>query len=79
MFVGGAEPACGICHTLKDAGTSGEVGPALDPLAPSARRVAAAVTQGVGIMPAYADALDAEEIDAIARYVATATGGEVDL
>jgi sulfite dehydrogenase len=73
VFVERAQPSCGICHTLADAGTGGEIGPVLDQLKPDASRVKAAVTGGVGAMPAYADLLSAEEIDAVAQYVASAT------
>ena len=72
LFAGGAQPACSICHTLADAGAAGAVGPSLDSLKPDEAKVRAAVTSGVGIMPAYADLLSADEIDAIAGYVAEA-------
>ena len=43
---------CGGCHTLKDAGTSGKVGPDLDSLAPlTAERVAQQIKNGGGPMP----------------------------
>src|SRR5207244_8549132 len=34
---------CGICHTLADAGVTGDVGPNLDRLAPTRARVLAAI------------------------------------
>jgi sulfite dehydrogenase len=74
LFVNGAVPACAVCHTLKDAGTTGEVGPALDELKPSADRVAAALRNGVGLMPSYKDSLTDTQIRAIARYVASVSG-----
>lgn len=73
VFTALAEPRCGVCHTLADAGTTGEVGPVLDTLKPDAGRVRTAVTNGIGVMPAFED-LTAEQIEAVASYVAAATG-----
>ncbi|MDP4022864.1 cytochrome c [Methylobacterium sp. NEAU 140] len=73
VFTEIAEPQCGACHTLADAGTTGEVGPVLDVLKPDAARVAAAVTGGIGVMPAFED-LTPEQVEAVALYVATAAG-----
>ena len=75
LFVGGATPACAICHALKDAGATGNVGPPLDELRPDEDRVAAAVRNGIGAMPAFAPSLTDAQIRALARYVAKATGG----
>ena len=72
IFTAGAEPACAICHTLADAGATGEVGINLDDLKPKADRVRAAVRDGVGAMPAYGETLSKEQIDAVAQYVASA-------
>ncbi|MEM8664667.1 MAG: cytochrome c [Pseudomonadota bacterium] len=76
LFTTDAVPACGICHALADAGTAGAIGPNLDDLKPDADRVKLTVSDGVGVMPAYGDSLTAEEIDAVAAYVATATGAQ---
>ncbi len=76
LFTAEAVPACGVCHTLAAAGTAGAIGPALDDLKPDVARVTAAVTGGVGVMPAYEDSLTAAQIDAVANYVATATGAQ---
>ncbi|TGE00080.1 c-type cytochrome [Methylobacterium nonmethylotrophicum] len=73
VFTELAEPQCGICHTLADAGTKGEVGPSLDTLKPDAARVATAVTNGIGVMPAF-EALTPEQVAAVAGYVASVTG-----
>lgn len=70
VFLNTAEPSCGICHWLADAGTAGEIGPNLDDLKPSEAQVRNAVMGGVGIMPAFEDRLSPVEIDAVARYVA---------
>lgn len=75
VFTELAEPRCGACHTLADAGTKGEVGPVLDTLKPSASRVATAVTNGIGVMPAFED-LTEEQVKAVALYVQTVTGGK---
>lgn len=74
LFTVRAVPTCGICHTLADAGTAGEIGPNLDELMPDKARVQTAVAQGVGVMPAFSDTLSPAEIEAIAIYVATKAG-----
>ena len=73
IFLQQAEPQCAVCHTLANAKSAGEVGPVLDELKPDAGRVAAAVTNGIGIMPAY-EGLTKEQIDAVALYVSTVAG-----
>jgi len=74
VFLERAKPACGLCHTLADAGTEGSVGPVLDDLKPDAERVRQAVVNGVGPMRPYKD-LSEEEVDALAVYIAAVTGG----
>jgi len=74
LFREGAQPPCSLCHSLRDAGASGAIGPNLDQLRPSAERVAAALRGGVGVMPSYAASLDAEQIAALAAYVSQAAG-----
>jgi cytochrome c6 len=61
-------PACALCHKLKDAGATGEVGPSLDELKPDAARVLKALRVGVGNMPAFPQLTEAQ-IQALARYV----------
>lgn len=68
-----AQPPCGVCHTLSEAGTEGLVGPNLDGLKPDAQTVEAAVTTGVGAMPAYGTTLTPEQIKDIATYVVEST------
>lgn len=75
LFTKDAAPPCALCHTLKDAGTSGAVGPVLDELQPDAARVATALRNGIGAMPSYKAALKDEQIQALARYVSRASGG----
>jgi len=74
LFTKGATPSCALCHTLKDAGTSGAVGPVLDELQPDAARVETALRNGIGAMPSYKATLKDDQIQALARYVAKATG-----
>lgn len=73
LFVKDATPSCGICHTLSDAGTSGTIGPSLDELKPDAPRVVKVLKTGIGQMPAYPQ-LSEEQVQALARYVARASG-----
>lgn len=65
-------PACAVCHTLKDAGAEGAVGPSLDELKPDRERVKRAVQTGIGLMPAFTH-LTPEQIEELARYVERAT------
>ena len=74
VFVERAAPACGICHTLSDAGSEGDIGPNLDRLQPDGERVETAVRQGIDIMPSFADLLSEEEIAAVAHYVSSVAG-----
>lgn len=69
-------PACSICHTLKDAGAEGAVGPILDELKPDANRVSKALRDGLGAMPSFKDSLSALEIERLAYYVSRATAAE---
>lgn len=68
-------PPCAICHTLKDAGATGAVGPVLDDLQPDAARVATALRTGIGAMPPYNATLTEAQIMLLSRYVAKASGG----
>jgi cytochrome c6 len=71
VFATLAEPQCAVCHTLSDAKSEGKVGPNLDTLKPDLERVETAVTNGLGVMPAFADTLSKDQIAAVAYYVAT--------
>ncbi len=71
-----AVPACAVCHTLKDAGAEGAVGPVLDELKPDAARVTKALRDGLGNMPSYKATLSEAQIAALALYVSRASGGE---
>jgi len=72
VFTQIAQPSCGLCHTLVDAGTKGEVGAKLEELQPDEPRVLQALRQGSGVMPRYDDKLTKEQIEAVAYYVARA-------
>ena len=74
VFTKSAKPSCGGCHTLKDAGTSGTVGPNLDQLKPSFEVVKLQVEKGGGAMPSFQDKLTAQQIDDVAKYVSDVAG-----
>jgi mono/diheme cytochrome c family protein len=61
---------CGSCHTLSAADTSGSVGPNLDGVALEAAAIEGIVRDGRGSMPPFGDKLSADEISAIAQFVA---------
>jgi mono/diheme cytochrome c family protein len=67
---------CSSCHTLKEAGASGEVGPNLDQLEPDMATVEDQVEHGGGGMPAFKGALAADEIKAVSAYVSAVAGDE---
>jgi cytochrome c oxidase subunit 2 len=81
LFVSGAAPACGACHTLSDAGTNGTIGPNLGQvlkgkdaafIQQSIEDPSAEVAKGFqdGIMPNnYKDTLQPEEIKALTDYL----------
>jgi mono/diheme cytochrome c family protein len=69
-----AKAGCGGCHTLKAAGSSGNVGPNLDQLKPSKATVAHQVEVGGGAMPSFKGQLSAAEIDAVAQFVSSSAG-----
>ena len=73
LFIKDTTPPCALCHTLADAGANANVGPSLDELKPDAQRVTQAVKAGIGAMPSYPQ-LSGEQIQALARYVARASG-----
>ena len=64
---------CATCHTLADANSNGNIGPNLDEIKPDISRVLMAVTNGIGVMPAYQGQLSEEEINAVATYVVEST------
>lgn len=76
VFTQIAQPSCALCHALQAAGAEGTIGPSLDELRPDRQRVLEAVRKGVGVMPPFADKLTKEQIEAVAAYVARASGGK---
>ena len=74
IFLSVAQPPCGSCHTLADAGTTGSVGPNLDDSSPSMDKVVERVTEGRGVMPSFRDSLTEEQIADVAAYVSSAAG-----
>ena len=80
------DSGCGDCHTLADAGTSGQIGPVLDDVLPgmSADMIntsivdpGADVAQGFpdGVMPAvYGDQFSADELNALVAYLGDVAG-----
>jgi mono/diheme cytochrome c family protein len=65
---------CVGCHTLKDAGSTGNVGPNLDQLKPTFAAVKTQVENGGGPMPAFKDTLTPKQIDDVAAYVSSVAG-----
>ena len=72
VFLGAS--ACGGCHTLADAGTSGAVGPNLDESKPSYDLALDRVTNGQGGMPSFSSTLSEQQIADVAAYVSSAAG-----
>jgi mono/diheme cytochrome c family protein len=70
-----ASSGCGGCHVLEAAGASGAVGPSLDKSKPETALVVDRVTNGAGVMPAFADQLDEQQIQDVAAYVVASTQG----
>jgi cytochrome c6 len=66
---------CKSCHTLKDAGATGTVGPNLDQVKPPLELVIDRVTNGKGVMPSFAGQLSEKQIADVAAYVVKATQG----
>ena len=71
IFLGDSN--CATCHTLQDATSNGNIGPNLNEISPGILRIISAVTNGIGVMPAYEGELSTEEIKAVATYVAEST------
>jgi mono/diheme cytochrome c family protein len=65
---------CAGCHTLADAGSTGNVGPNLDQAKPPKSLVVQRVTNGMGQMPPFKDQLSPQQIQAVADYVSSAAG-----
>jgi mono/diheme cytochrome c family protein len=66
---------CKGCHTLKDAGATGTVGPNLDSAKPPLSLAVTRVVNGGGGMPPFKGQLSDKQIADVAAYVVKATGG----
>ena len=64
---------CGVCHSLKAAGSDGQIGPNLDMLKPQIEQIVSVVTNGIGVMPPWGGILTKEEIESVAYFVFTST------
>ena len=86
LFTDAAQPqACGACHTLADAGSTGTTGPNLDEVVPDLSEEElqqsivdpdATITEGFssGLMPRYGDSLSEEQVDALVQYLTEVAG-----
>jgi mono/diheme cytochrome c family protein len=61
--------SCGACHTLKAAGSSGQVGPNLDEGKFDLERIQSQVINGGGGMPPFEGQLTDQQIADVAQYV----------
>jgi cytochrome c6 len=68
------QAGCVNCHTLKDAGATGTIGPNLDQKKPPESIVVDRVTNGKGVMPSFKSKLTAAQIQAVATYVSSVAG-----
>lgn len=73
LFQTKSEPACAVCHTLKDAEATGPIGPDLDELKPSREQIRAVLRDGSGPMPSYDGKLSKEQVELVINYVYWAT------
>lgn len=65
---------CTGCHTLADAGATGNVGPNLDQAKPSFDRAYDRVTNGLGGMPSFKTSLTDQQRADVAAYVSSVAG-----
>jgi sulfite dehydrogenase len=70
-----ASAGCVGCHTLKAAGSTGNVGPNLDEAKPDVALVVDRVTNGKGVMPSFKGQLSEKQIQDVAAYVVASTHG----
>ncbi len=68
-----ASAGCGNCHTLKEAGAKGQIGPNLDELKPDEPTVAHQVQVGGNGMPSFGKRLSGSQISLVASFVAQAS------
>ncbi len=60
---------CASCHAFEAAGASGEIGPNLDESSIALEAAIEQIRAGGGGMPAFADTLNDEQIEAVAQYI----------
>lgn len=69
---------CAGCHTLRDAGTTGKVGPDLDKTKPTKARVLFMLENGggggLGVMPRFKGTLSDAQLETLATYVSSVAG-----
>jgi mono/diheme cytochrome c family protein len=63
---------CTACHTLKDAGATGTVGPNLDEVKPTLGIAIDRLLNGKGAMPSFKNQLSTKQIADVAAYVVRA-------
>jgi len=73
-----ASAGCGGCHTLRAAGSNGNVGPNLDQSNPDLELIVQRVRKGGGGMPPFEDNLSAEQIRDVAAFVFDSTRVQSD-
>jgi cytochrome c oxidase subunit 1 len=66
---------CTSCHTLAAAGATSTIGPSLDTTTLSADTIAQVVRNGRRAMPSFRGRLSADEISAVAAFVASSRSG----
>jgi cytochrome c6 len=64
---------CGACHTLKDAGATGTVGPDLDVTKPTLGKAIDRLLNGKGAMPPFKGVITTKQIADVAAYVVKAS------
>jgi mono/diheme cytochrome c family protein len=72
VFLGAS--GCAGCHTLADAGSTGQVGPNLDDAMPSFDLAYDRVTNGQGGMPSFGSSLTDQQRADVAAYVSSVAG-----
>lgn len=70
-----ASAGCGGCHALKEAGSSGTVGPNLDEAQPELAKIQLQVMNGGGGMPPFKGQLSDQQIADVSQFVYDATHG----
>jgi mono/diheme cytochrome c family protein len=69
-----SDAGCSGCHTLKAAGSTGNIGPNLDQLEPDYATVEHQVINGGGAMPAFKGQLSQKQIQDVSAFVSQNAG-----